>query len=139
MHSDTLSSRPKKKWLKVSKRVPGLYQYLPSGVYHARVRHGGKLYRESLETKDIAFAKRKLADFKQRLERTDQRLGKITLVAWLEKIYAPTLKGARGAIKAKQRIIARIKHTWFFARTQPMRDVKKSQMEQRAQSDSRCL
>jgi integrase len=38
------------------------------------------------------------------------------------------LKGARGAIKAKQRIIARIKQTWFFARTQPMRDVKKSQV-----------
>ncbi len=130
MQSDTLSRRPKikRKWFKVSKRIPGLYQYVPSGVYHARVRHGNKLYRESLETKDLAFAKRKLADFKQRLERTDPRLGKITLVAWLEEIYAPTFKGAPGAIKAKHRIIERIKETWFFARTQPMRDVKKSQV-----------
>ena len=30
----------------------------PSGVYHARVRHGGKLYRESLKVKDLALAKR---------------------------------------------------------------------------------
>ena len=129
MQSDILSSRTKKKnkWHKV-KRVPGLYHYLPSGVYHARVRHGGKLYRESLETKDVTFAKRKLVDFKTQLERTDPRYRKITLVEWLEKNYAPTLKGAKGAIKAKQRIIAKIKRTWHFARTQPMRDVKKSQL-----------
>jgi hypothetical protein len=97
----------KKQWLKVSKRIPGLYQYRPSGVYHARVRHGGKLYRESLKSKDLAFAKRKLADFKQRLERTDPRYSKIPFTAWLD-IYAGTLKGAPGAIAAKQRIITRI-------------------------------
>ena len=33
-----------------------------------------------------------------------------------------------GAIKAKKRIIARVKETFFLARTQPMRDVKKSQV-----------
>src|SRR6266481_66869 len=103
MQSDTLSRRTKikNKWHKV-KRVPGLYQYVPSGVYHARVRHGGKLYRESLETKDVTFAKRKLEDFKKRLERTDPRYRKVTLVKWLDENYAPTLKGAKGATKAKQ-------------------------------------
>jgi len=50
-------------------------------VYHARVGHGGKLYRESLKVKDLALAKRKLRDFKDRLERTDPRLGKIALIA----------------------------------------------------------
>ena len=128
MQSDTLSRRTKHKsnWHKV-KRVSGLYQYLPSGVYHARVRHGGKLYRESLNIKDLALAKRKLRDFKDRLERTDPRLGKVTLVAWLEKIYAPTLRGAPGAIKAKKRIITKIKRTWFDAR-KPMRELKDSQI-----------
>jgi integrase len=128
LQSDTLSRRTKHKsnWHKV-KRVSGLYQYLPSGVYHARVRHGGKLYRESLNIKDLALAKRKLRDFKDRLERTDPRIGKVTLVAWLEKIYAPTLRGAPGAIKAKQRIITKIKRTWFDAR-KPMREVKDSQI-----------
>jgi integrase len=131
VQSDTLSSRPKTKakWFKVSKRIPSLYQYRPSGIYHARVRLGGKLYRESLETKDLAFAKRKLAVFKERLERTDPRYSKMTLVAWLEQIYFPTLKGALDVIRDKQRIIARIKRTWLFARTQPMRDLKKSQVE----------
>jgi len=126
MQSDTPSSRPKRKWLKVSKRIPGLYQYVPSGVYHARVRHGGKLYRESLKSKDLAFAKRKLADFKQRLERTDPRYSKIPLAAWLD-IYAGTLKGAAGAIAAKLRIIAKIKETFFAAR-KAMRDLKKSEL-----------
>src|SRR5437773_8080300 len=117
MQSDTLSPAPKikRKWHKVNKRVPGLYQYIPSGVYHARVRHGGKLHRESLETKDLAFAKRQPADFKNRLERTDPRYSRISLVTWLETIYAPTLKGAKGAIKAKQRIVARLKKTFFLA------------------------
>src|SRR5260370_19310539 len=128
MQSDILSRRPKNKnkWHKV-KRVPGLYQYIPSGVFHARVRHRGQLHRESLDTKDLAFAKRKLHDFKQRLDRTDPRLGKISFIGWLENVYAPTLKGAKGAMKAKQRIIAKIKDTWFAAR-KPLRDVKKSQV-----------
>src|SRR6266480_4708362 len=128
MQSDTFSSRPKikKKWLKVSKRLPGLYQYVPSGVYHARVRHGGKLYRESLKSKDLAFAKRKLTDFKQRLERTDPRYSKIPFIGWLDT-YAGTFKGAAGAIAAKQRIIAKIKETFFAAR-KPMRDLKKSEL-----------
>jgi integrase len=129
MQSQRISSPPKNKskWYKV-KRVSGLYQYVPSGIYHARVRHGGKLYRESLETKDIAFAKRKLSDFKQRLERTDQRYSKISLLEWLEQKYFPTLQNASGALKAKKRIITRIKRTWHLARTQPMRDLKKSQV-----------
>jgi len=129
MQSERISSPPKSKskWHKV-KSVPGLYQYVSSGIYHARVRHGGNLYRESLETKDRTFALRKLRDFKQRLERTDQRYSKISLVEWLEKIYFPTLQNASGALKAKKRIITRIKRTWPFARTQPMRDLKKSQI-----------
>jgi integrase len=129
MQSRRISSPPKNKskWYKV-RRVSGLYQYVPSGIYHARIRHGGKLYRESLETKDAAFAKRKLHDFKQRLERTDPRYSKISFVEWLEKIYFPTLQNASGALKAKKRIITRIKRTWPVARNQPMRDLKKSQV-----------
>jgi integrase len=129
MQSDTISPHPKitKKWRKV-KRVTGLYQYLPTGMFFARVRHGGMVYRERLKTNDLAFAKRKLRDFKARLDRTDPRYRKITLVDWLEKIYAPTLKNAPGALKAKERIITRIKDTWHFARTQPMRDLTKSKV-----------
>jgi integrase len=141
MQSDILSRHTKttkNKWRKVQLRgVTGLYQYRPSGMYHARVRHGGKLYRESLETTDLALAKRKLHDYKNHLERTDARNGKVSFIDWLERYYAPTLKGVTlkdatltggsGAAKAKLRIIERIKDTWFDAR-KPMRDLKKSQV-----------
>jgi integrase len=128
MLSDTISPnlKIKRKWHKV-KCCVGLYQYVPSGVYHARIRHGGKLHRQSLETKDLAFAKRKLRDWRDRLERTDSRLGRVTLIGWLEKVYAPSLKGAPGALKAKERIIRKISRSWFDAR-RPMRDLKESQV-----------
>jgi integrase len=131
MKSDPIpQSHPKirSKWRKV-KRVHGLYQYVPSGVYHARVRYGNKLYRESLKTTDLAFAKRKLRDFIGRLERTDPRRGKVSLHTWLKDYYMPTLKGAEGAVQAKWRIVAKIKKTLFGAKTQPMRDLKPSHVE----------
>jgi hypothetical protein len=53
----------------------------PSGVYHARVRHGGKLYRESFEGQRPCPCQALARDFKDRLERTDPRLGKIALIA----------------------------------------------------------
>ena len=55
-------------WTRI-KRERGLYRYNPSGGYFARVRFNGKLYRRKLDTDDLAFAKRKLRDFKNDLER----------------------------------------------------------------------
>lgn len=139
MQSDPIAPRPENQgnWRKV-KKVPGLYRYVPSGVYHARVRHGGELHRESLKVTDLPTAKRKLRGLKDRLERTDASGGKVSFIDWLESYYAPTLKGvtltgtklngATGAAKAKLRIIQRIKKSWFSAR-KPMRDLKKSQVE----------
>jgi integrase len=90
-----------------------------------------------LETTDLALARRKLAEFKQHLERTDARGGKVSFIGWLEKHYVPTLKGVTvkrealtggtDAAKAKLRIIEGIKDTWFSAR-KPVRDLKKSQV-----------
>jgi integrase len=120
-------SNRKPNWRKVPRSV-GLYQYLPNSVYHARVKHGGRVHRESLKTKDLAFAKRKLANLQERLKRTDPRYGKITLVEWLEKHYLPTLTNSPGALAAKQRVAAKIKGHWLAARTQPMRDLKRSEV-----------
>jgi integrase len=114
--------------VRVSKRVSGLYQYKPSGTYHAIVRRRGKLYRESLKTTDLAFAKRKLDEFKRRLDRTEPRYGRMTLVTWLEEGYAPTLRGSPKTLAEKQRVMRRVKDKWAFARTQPMRDIKESQV-----------
>jgi hypothetical protein len=53
----------------------GLYRYNPTGQYHARVRFRGKLYRRKLGTTDHALARRKLAQFRLDLERTDATKG----------------------------------------------------------------
>lgn len=115
-------------WRKIGKRLTGLFQYIPSGTYYAYVSRRGKLYRESLQTKDLAFAKRKLAEFKRRLDRTEPRYGRITLAAWLEDCYLPTLRGSAGALKAKQRIVQRLKTKWLAARSQPMRDIRENHL-----------
>jgi hypothetical protein len=132
MQTQTLSTteehKQKSKWRKVSKRVPGLYLYAPSGVYHGRVKVRGKVYRESLRTTDLAFAKRKLRAMRERLERTDPRFGSISFVRWLEEFYFPTLRGSLATLKEKRRIIATVKAHWTQARTQPMRELKESQL-----------
>jgi integrase len=133
MQRDNRSTGAKRKektsqWVKASKRVSGLYLYQPSGTYHAIVRRRGKLYRESLKTTDLAFAKRKLDDLKRRLDRTEPRFGRMSLVTWLEDGYAPTLRGSERTLREKQRVIRRVKEQWVFARTQPMRDIKESQL-----------
>lgn len=49
-----------KTWRKTN--VSNLIRYVPSGVYFARFKAGGKLYRYSLETTVMSVAKVKLAD-----------------------------------------------------------------------------
>jgi integrase len=124
------TSKPKKEsvWRKVP-RTTGLYEYRPSGTFFTHIMHGGRLYRESLKTSDLAFAKRKLHDFKQRLQRTDPRFGKMSFIAWLKDVYLRTLKGSESTLADKRRIIERVKRTWVKARTQPMRDLKPTDVE----------
>jgi integrase len=113
-------------WEKI-KSERGLYRFRASGVFFANFRRGGRHYRESLHVTDLALAKRKLATLKSRIDRTDPRFGKISLVEWL-KLYFDTLKGAETTLADKGRIIERVKTTWVQARTQPMRDLKRSQI-----------
>ena len=119
-------SKFEQEWEKV-KSDHGLYRFRRSGVFFANFRRGGRHYRESLHVSDLALAKRKLQSLKARIDRTDPRFGKISLVEWL-KVYFDTLKGAEATLADKQRIIDRVKSTFVLARTQPMRDLKRSQL-----------
>jgi integrase len=133
MQSHNVPTRPKSQpktqaeWSKIA-HCTGLYRYNANGSYHARVWHGGKLHWKSLQTTDLAFAKRKLHDFRQRLQRTDHRYGRVSLVEWLERHFFPGLKGTPETLKDKWRIIERIKTRWLEARSQPMADLRRSQV-----------
>jgi integrase len=114
-------------WTRI-KRKPGLYRYNPSGQYFARVRKSGKLYRRKLGTDDLAYAKRKLDDFRRDLERTDHTKGNTSFAKVLDN-YAATLKGAPATLRDKKATILtilRYKGGWV---SQPLRTVAPSRFE----------
>ena len=113
-------------WTKL-KREHGLYRYNPSGQYFARVRFRGKLYRRKLETGDLALAKRKLRDFKDKLERTDATKGNASFAKVLDD-YVATLTGADSTKEDKLAIVEKLKSTWFGIDSLPLRAVKLSQV-----------
>src|SRR4030095_13808605 len=105
----------------------GLYRYNPTGHYFARVRFHGKLYRKKLDTGDYELAKRKLADFKRDLERTDATKGNTSFAKVLDD-YAATLTGADSTKADKHVIIDKLKATWFGIDSLPLRTIKASQV-----------
>src|SRR6266699_7160084 len=106
-------------WKKIN---PGLYRYNPSGQYFARVRKGGKLYRQKLGTDDLAYAKRKLDDFKRDLDRTDHMKGNTSFAKVLDD-YAATLKGAPSTLRDKKATILTIKTILGGCASQPLRNL----------------
>jgi integrase len=124
---NAMSDTPENTWEKSSRSI-GLYRYVPSGRYFARVRYQGKLHRRSLETNDIAVAKRKLAEFRRVLERTDAASGNKSFAAVLDE-YRATLIGAKSTVEDKNVIIDKIKSTLFGAETLPLRELKPSQIK----------
>jgi integrase len=84
------------------------------------------LHRQSLGTTDFAFAKRKLADFKAALGRTDPKRGNTTFGAVLDR-YAQTLGGLKPSTrKTKLGKIAKLKRTWHGIDALPLRAVRPS-------------
>jgi integrase len=106
-----------------------LYRYNPSGQYFARVRFGGKLHREKLDTHDYQLARRKLADFRRKLVRTDASLGNTSLTEVLNK-YERTIGGDAPKTQiGKRAIIEKLTATWFGADSLPLRSIKPSDVE----------
>src|SRR5436853_4191968 len=103
-----------------------LYRYNSNGQYFARVRFGGKLHRKKLGTDDYQLARRKLADFRRDLGRTDARASNTSFGAALDK-YARTFGGlSPSSQKDKRAVIGKLKATWFGIDTLPLRLIKPS-------------
>lgn len=116
-------------WTKKKRWPAGLVQYTRSGQYYARVRYQGKLYRRKLGTDDFKFAKRKLSEFRQDLERTDQKKGNKSFGKVLDDYAATLTGGAESAVRKKHALIEKIKATLFGASSLPLRAVKPSEVE----------
>ena len=87
-------------------KTHGLYRYNPTGGYFARVRFRGKLYRKKLETDNYELARRKLADFRRDLERTDASKGNTSFSKVLDD-YSSTLTGAASTLKTAPGLVQR--------------------------------
>src|SRR5207248_2882825 len=119
--SDVISNDP---WTK--SKTACLYRYNSTGQYFARVRFGGRLHRKKLGTDDYQLARRKLADFRRDLGRTDARASNTSFGAVLEK-YARTIGGlSASSQKEKRAIIGKLRSTWFGIDTLPLRSIKPS-------------
>jgi integrase len=103
-----------------------LYRYNPTGEYFARVRFGGKLYRKKLGTDDYQFARRKLADFRRDLGRTDATRGNTSFGAVLDKYERTIGSLSTSSQKDKRAIIGKLKSKWFGIDTLPLRSIKPS-------------
>jgi integrase len=106
-----------------------LYRYNPTGQYFARVRFGGKLHRKKLGADDYQLARRKLADFRRDLGRTDASLGNTSLTEVLKK-YERTIGVLSPKTQRDRRtIIDKLRREWFGAGTIPLRSIKPSDVE----------
>ena len=75
-----------------------LLRYTSTGTYYARVRHGGKLFRQSLKTSDRALAKRRLAAFEKSLEKIAPNAGRVTVAELADRYrFTPTTANGRRA------------------------------------------
>jgi integrase len=123
MLSDTIRNDRRNDFTK--SKTHGLYRYNPTGHYFARIRFRGKLYRKKLETDNYDLARRKLADFRRDLERTDASKGNTSFGKVLSD-YAATLTGAPSTLKDKLAVVEKLKATFFGVDTLPLRTVKPS-------------
>lgn len=73
-----------------------LYRY-KNGTYYALLKHRGKQIRRSLDTTDIATARRKLPDLRRDLEIADPYLAQRTLEAHKARFFE-TLTGAKSTL-----------------------------------------
>ena len=106
-----------------------LYRYNPTGQYFARVRFGGKLHRKKLGTNDYQLARRKLADFRRDLSRTDPSLGNTSLTEVLRKYERTIGVLSPKSQKDRRTIIEKLRNEWFGAGTLPLRSIKPSDVE----------
>ena len=89
-----------------------LYRNPSSGTYFARVKLRGKEIKQTLATKHLPTARRKLKDFKRDIRRLDLAAGHITLKELTEKFEQTIQHFARETISYKARVLNRVRETW---------------------------
>ena len=109
----------KQTWTKCG---PCLYRY-NGGSFYAVLRHRGKLIRRSLETSDMALARRKLAKFKSELDKLDPNVASLTLDQHRND-YEQTLSGAESTLTIAKLALRRLCEEWPSNAPREIRKIK---------------
>ena len=94
-------------WKKVG---PCLYRY-KKGTYYALIKHRGKQIRRSLETSDLALARRNLPGVRRDIEETDPELARRTLAGHSANFFE-ILAGAKSTVYNNRHAIALLLADW---------------------------
>ena len=81
-------------------------------MYFAWVRHRGKLFRSSLETKDKLTAKRLLREYADKLHKLDVGEGNLTLSQLCDRYLATIQNQAAKTVRWKTDAVKRLKADW---------------------------
>lgn len=101
------SGKKEPDWKKIG---PCLYRY-KGRAYYGLVKHRGKQIRQSLETDDLALARRKLKDWRSELDNTDHSQSDRNLKTNAAK-FLPTLKGSASTLANITRHIGKLVDEW---------------------------
>lgn len=101
---------------------PCLYRYNGASFY-AVLRHRGKLIRRSLETSDLALARRKLAKFKSELDKLDPSTSKLTIDQH-RAIFEQTLIGAASTLTNAKLTLRKLCEEWPSEAPREVRKIK---------------
>jgi integrase len=104
-----------------------LYRY-KGAKYYAILRHRGKLIRRSLETDDLALARRKLRTFKTDLDKLDPGVAKLTLDKHRED-YEATLTGAESTLTIAKLALRRLCDEWPPSAPREIRKIKPADLK----------
>jgi hypothetical protein len=114
------------KWKKIGSC---LYRYVPSGVYYALIKFRGKQIRRSLDTQDLAVARRKVQDMRRDLELTDPDLLHLTLESQAER-FLPTLSGTPSTLKKARRYVRGLLSNWPRKSPRSISKIRKGDCEE---------
>src|SRR3954464_9342586 len=120
------------KWKSFGK-APNLLQYVPSGIYYARLKIDGKLFRSSLETDVWTTAKLKLADFvkakRTPTKKDDADLGMTVnaAIGRFESQLTVDLSMKQSSKDYRLLCIRKLKATWPEILLQPVGAVKRDE------------
>ncbi len=123
--ADDDSSKPFQK----VKNTECLYLYKPNGNYYVLAKKNGKRIKQSLETTDLATAKRVLGDVLKDFHGLDSSQGDLTIGQLADRFLTTIANQAKDTVAFKTTIVKRLKEDFTLGKACPVSKVKQSDVK----------